>query len=108
MSSQKLGDCLAVFDMTLDTKRKRLDPLQQQKGTQGRQYRSGSPLVDAPAAPEIGGFLEMIGVDQIVIGGIRLGEHGEAIGVFFPGETAAIDDGSAESRSVATHELRER
>src|SRR5690348_11901599 len=49
----------------------------------------------------------MFGVDQIVIGGIRLTEHRETLGVLFPWKHATVNDGASESRPVTTHELSE-
>ena len=50
----------------------------------------------------------MLGVDQAVIGGVRLVEHRKAARVLLPREAAAIDDGAAERGAVPAHELGER
>ncbi len=50
----------------------------------------------------------MIGVDQTVIGRVRLAEHRETLGVLLPGKLAAVDDGAAERGAVPAHELGQR
>ena len=49
----------------------------------------------------------MVGVDQIVIRGVRPAEHRETLSVLLPGELAAVDDDAAERRAVPAHELRQ-
>ena len=50
----------------------------------------------------------MVGVDQAVIGRVRLVEHREAAGMLLPVEPAGIDDGAAERGAVAAHEFGQR
>ena len=50
----------------------------------------------------------MIGVDQAVIRRVWLVERREARSVLFPGEVAAVHDGSAQRGAVAAHKLGQR
>src|SRR5271168_991246 len=104
---QEFGHLPAVLYMALDTQRDRLDSLQEQKGAQRRENCACGPLVDAPASRNVCGLAKMIGIDEAVIGRVRLIEHGETRGMFPPGKVAAVDDRAAQRGSVATHELGE-
>ena len=73
--------------MPLDAQRHRLDPLQQQERAERRQHGAGRALIDAAAARDIGGVAEMLGVDEAVIGVVRLVEHRKALGVLSSRET---------------------
>src|SRR5581483_6686540 len=73
--AQKLRYFFSVLDVTLDPKRKRFDSLEQEESAERRQDRPGGSLVHTPATPNVCGFFEMVGIDQVVIGGIRLAEH---------------------------------
>ena len=47
----------------------------------------------------------MIGVDHIVIGGVRFIEGREPLSMLLPGEIPAVDDSSAERRAMSTKKL---
>src|SRR6516165_8440958 len=49
--------------------------LQEQKCTKSRQDGAGHALVDAATACDIRGRAEMLAVDKVVIGAVRLAEH---------------------------------
>ncbi len=94
--------------MPLDAQRKRFNPLQQQKRAERRQYRAGIPHENTAAAPKVCGLAEVIGVNQIVIGGIRLAEHREPVGAVLPRKIPAVDNGPAHRSAVPAHEFRQR
>ena len=72
--------------MALDPQRHRLDALQQQEGAERRQHGAGRALVHAAAARDVGACSEMLGVDEPVVRGIGLVEHGKASGIRFHGK----------------------
>src|SRR5215469_16890417 len=105
IAAKKFGDAPAIFEMALETQGNGFDSLQQQKSIKRRERRARRPRAYAAAATDVRGVLEMIGVNQIVIGRVGLAEHREASGVFLPRKLSAIDDDTAERRTVAAHEF---
>ena len=106
--AQKFSNAARVLDVALDAQCHRLDALKQQEGGERRQHGAGGALIDAAAARDIGAGAEMLGIDQAVIGNVALVEHREALLVRSPRKAAAVDDGAAERRAVAAHELGQR
>ena len=53
--AQEFGHPPGILDMALDPQGDRLDALQQQEGAERRQHRAHRALIDAAAAPDIGG-----------------------------------------------------
>ena len=84
VAAQELRDLARVLDVALDPQRDRLDALQQQERVHRREHRAHGALVHAAAAADEGGRAVVLGVDQPVIGLIRLGEHRIARGVLEP------------------------
>jgi hypothetical protein len=73
-----------------------------------RQHRAHGALIEAACELDIGCGSESLGIDEAVIGGIRLVEGREAVGVVFPGEATAVDDGAAHRGAMAAQKFRQR
>ncbi|MGY3354738.1 hypothetical protein ACVWZK_001401 [Bradyrhizobium sp. GM0.4] len=83
-------------------------PWSSRKALNGRQHRTHGALIDAARALDIGCAAEALGIDEAVIGGIRLVVTGEAVGVLGPGEISGVDDGAAERGAVTAQKLGQR
>src|SRR5215475_11867855 len=81
---QELSNFAGVLDMPLHPERNRLDPLQNEESAKRRQNGAHGPQKDTAAPRNISGRTEMIGIDEAVIGLIRLVEHRKALGVVLP------------------------
>src|SRR5580704_14721341 len=65
-------------------------------------------MTDGSTARDIGGGAKVIGVNEAVVRGVRLGEHREAVDVLLPREHPAVYDDPAHRGAVTAHELRQR
>ncbi len=108
MRPQERCDPRRVLDVALHAQRQRLDALQQHERAHRREHRASVALADGAAARDVGASAVLLGVDDAVIGVLRLGQHREAFGVRGPVEAAAVDDGTAHGRAVAAEELGQR
>ena len=103
--AQEFGDLAGVLAVALHTQRDRLDALEQQERVERRQHRAHGALIDTARTLDIGRLAEALGVDQAVIGGVRLVVGREAVGMRGPREVSGIDDGAAERGAVAARNL---
>ena len=82
--------------------------MQQQERIHRRKHRAQRALVHAAAATDKGRLAEMLGVDESMVGLVRVAEHRKACGMVLPRELSAIDDDAAQRRAVPAHELGQR
>ena len=108
VGAQEFGDAAAILHMALDTQRHRLDALQQEKRGKRGQHGAGGAPKDAAAARDVGGVAEALGIDQAVIGCVRLVEFRKARGMSALREAAGIDDGAAERGAVTAQKFGQR
>jgi hypothetical protein len=104
MGLEMRGDGEGVLRVALHAQVEGFDSLQEQEGVEGREGRAGvAQALDAGFEDE-GERAEGCRVGEAVVGGIGLGEVGEAAGGL-PVELAGVDDDAADGGAVAADEL---
>ena len=102
---EKLDDLEGVLHVALDAQGERLQTLEQQERVEWRQRctliaqkgRAGLGYVRRGSA--------RVGEHDAVVGGVRLGQARETVGMRGPVELAGVDDHAAHDGAVSAHEL---
>src|SRR5271165_3273428 len=106
MIAQILRYLARILDVAFNTKRKRLDALQQQETIERRQGGAGVSLAHGPAAGNISGIAVVVDVDYAVVGNFWPVQHVEALGILAPWKLSTVDNHSAQGCAVSSHEFR--
>src|SRR5271165_4367229 len=104
MIAQILRYLARILDVAFNTKRKRLNPLQQQEAIERRQGGTGVSLAHGPAACDVSGIAIVVDVDNSVVGNFRPVQHVEALRMLAPRKFSAVDNHSAQGCAVSSHE----
>jgi len=92
--------------MPLNPKRHRLHALKQEESVEGCQRRASVALTDCATTRHVSSFLEVFGVDEIVITGFGFREHVPTIRIFGPRKFTRIYNHSTDRSAMTAHEFR--
>ena len=105
MALQELGDLQRVVADAVHAQRQGLDALQDQEGVERADRGAHVAQRHDAGAADVGSGAERLGIDDAVVGNVRLVEALELGFVLGPRELAAIDDDAADAVAVAAEVL---
>ena len=102
---EELDDLEGVLHVALDAQGKRLQTLEQQERVERRQRCTLVAQKGRAGLGDVRGRAARVGEHDAVVGGVRLGQAREAVGMRCPVELAGIHNHAAHDGAVSAHEL---